>query len=162
MKPITARCLVLACGNTLREDDGIGPWLAQWAEEHFRGEQALRVVIRQQWTPELAEDVAHAESVIFIDCAANTEPGSLHLAPVAPGGEPPGIATHHFGASELLALSKEMFGAVPRVSVLLTIGAGSLSLREGFSEAVMTALPEARKLLEVTISDLLTAPSQRR
>jgi hydrogenase maturation protease len=155
MQIIPARCLVLACGNTLREDDGVGPWLARWAEGRFQGESAVRVVSRQQWTPELAEDVAHAESVIFIDCAANAASGSLRLAPVAPGGESPGIATHHFGASELLSLSKALYGAVPRISLLLTIGAGSLELREGFSNAVNAALPEAQILLEKSILELL-------
>jgi hydrogenase maturation protease len=162
MKPVSARCLILACGNTLREDDGVGPWLAEWAEERFAGEGFVRIVSRQQWTPELAEDVAHADSVIFIDCAANAEPGSLHLAPVAPGGESPGIATHHFGAGELLSLSKELYGPVPGISLLLTIGAGSLELREGFSAAVQAAIPEACRLIEVTLSDLLTAQNQRK
>ena len=35
MNPTPARCLILACGNTLRSDDGVGPWLAEWAEETF-------------------------------------------------------------------------------------------------------------------------------
>ena len=156
MKPIPARCLILACGNTLREDDGVGPWLAKWAEKQFASDGCVRVLSRQQWTPELAEDVAHAEAVIFIDCAANVEAGSLHLAPVSPGSETAGIATHHFGAGELLSLAKEMFGAVPRVSVLLTIGAGSLSLREGFSEAVKAALPRACRVLEDSVRQFLT------
>ena len=156
MRVIPARCLILACGNTLREDDGIGPWLAAWAEERFAGEPAVRVVSRQQWTPELAEDIAGAESVVFIDSAANAQPGSVQLVPVEPGGEAPGLATHHFGAAELLSLSKDLYGSVPRTSLLLTIGAGSLELREGFSQQITAALPEARRLLEETIRHLIT------
>ena len=155
MKPKSARCLILACGNTLREDDGVGPWLAAWAEERFAGEAAVCVVSRHQWTPELAEDVAHAESAVFIDCAANARPGSVQLAPVEPGGKAPGLATHHFGAAELLSLSKELYGSLPRISLLLTIGAGSLELREGLSSAVNEALPEASLLLERTVQRLL-------
>jgi hydrogenase maturation protease len=156
MKVIPARCLILACGNTLREDDGVGPWLAAWAEERFAGEPAVRVVSRQQWTPELAEDISGAQSVVFIDCASNAQPGSLQLAPVEPGGAAPGLATHHFGAAELLSLSKELYGSMPRISLLLTIGAGSLELREGFSAVVNAALPEAQRLLEKTIRHLIT------
>ena len=59
------RCLILACGNTLRSDDGVGPWLAEWAEERFLSETGVSVLIRQQWTPELAEDIARSESVLF-------------------------------------------------------------------------------------------------
>jgi Ni,Fe-hydrogenase maturation factor len=35
MSPPQVRVLILACGNTLRSDDGVGPWLAEWAEQHF-------------------------------------------------------------------------------------------------------------------------------
>jgi hydrogenase maturation protease len=155
MKPIPARCLILACGNTLREDDGVGPWLAAWTEERFAGDPSVRVVSRQQWTPELAEEVAVAQSVIFIDCAANAQPGSIRLAPVVAGGEAPGLATHHFGAAELLSLSKELYGSVPHTSLLLTIGAGSLGLREGFTEAVNAALPEACDRLERSVREMI-------
>ena len=160
MKLIPARCLILACGNTLREDDGVGPWLAAWAEERFAAETSVRVVSRQQWTPELAEVIACAQSVVFIDCAANAQPGSVQLAPVEPGGEAPGLATHHFGAAELLSLSKDLYGSVPHTSLLLTIGAGSLELREGFSEAINAALPDAQRLLEKTVLQLLEHADQ--
>ena len=59
----TARCLILACGNTLRSDDGVGPKLAAWAEERFRQESEVRVISRQQFTPELAELIAAADSL---------------------------------------------------------------------------------------------------
>jgi len=162
MNTIPARCLILACGNTLREDDGVGPWLAAWAEERFADEPLVRVLSRQQWTPELAEDIAGAESVVFIDCAVSAEPGSIQVAPVEPGGEAPGLATHHFGAAELLALSKELYGSLPRISLLLTIGAGSLALREGFSEAVNAALPEACDCLERSVRAMISDLNQRK
>ena len=146
----------------MREDDGAGPWLAAWAEERFAGEASVRVVSRQQWTPELAEEIAGAQSVVFIDCAANSQPGSVQLAPVEPGGEAPGLATHHFGAAELLSLSKDLYGSVPRTSLLLTIGAGSLGLREGFSEKVNAALPEACDCLERSVREMIADLNQRK
>jgi len=75
----TARCLILACGNTLRSDDGVGPWLAEWAEKRFASEADVHVVSRHQWTPELAEEIAHAESVLFIDCSVDSASGSVAL-----------------------------------------------------------------------------------
>ena len=80
---VHARCLILACGNTLRSDDGVGPNLAAWAEERFQGEINVRVLARQQWTPDLAEEIAAAESVLFIDCSIDSAPGSVRLVPVA-------------------------------------------------------------------------------
>jgi hydrogenase maturation protease len=161
MKLTPARCLILSCGNTLREDDGVGPWLAEWAEERFAGDNSVRVVNRQQWTPELAEEIAGAQSVVFIDCAANAVPGSIQLVPIASGNEAAAPATHHVGAAELLSLSKELYGAAPSSSLLLTIGAGSLGLREGFSEQATAALPEAIRLLEETVLRLVNVPSEQ-
>lgn len=155
---LQARCLILACGNTLREDDGVGPWLAQWAEERFAGEPRVRVLARHQWTPELAQDVAEAQAVIFVDCATDAAAGEIRVSPVEPAeAAGSGLGTHHLGAAELLALSKELYGAMPHGSLLLTVGAGSLELGEGFSEAVRSALPMACAQLEKAVLGRLNA-----
>jgi hydrogenase maturation protease len=153
------RCLILACGNTLRGDDGVGPWLAAWAEDRFSAEPAVRTIARQQWTPELAVEVARAESVIFVDCAVDAEPGAVRLATVLPERAEAGLATHHTNAAELLALSEELYSSLPRNSLLLTIGAGSVEMGESFSPAVNDALPEACRLLEHAVRRMLEAPS---
>jgi hydrogenase maturation protease len=150
-----AQCLILACGNTLRSDDGVGPWLAEWAEEKFSSEPTVRVLARQQWTPELAEDIAHAQSVLFIDCSVDSAPGSVNLTSVEPAPANEGLATHHQGAPQLLALAQELYGSVPANAQLLTIGAGSIELSEEFSDAVLDALPEACRLIEETVLRLI-------
>jgi hydrogenase maturation protease len=155
MKLNKTRCLILACGNTLRGDDGVGPWLAEWAEDRFSAHPAVRIISRQQWTPELAEEVARVESVLFIDCSIESAPGTVRLIPVEPVAAGPGLATHHIGAAELLALGKELYSTLPRNAFILTIGAGSTELREGFSAAVNAALPKASSLLEETALRLL-------
>ena len=149
-----ARCLILACGNTLRSDDGVGLWLAMWAEQRFSDESGVRVIARQQWTPELAEEVAHAHSVLFIDCSVDSAPGSVSLKPVEPASSQ-GLATHHLGAAELLALGRDLYASLPSSAQLLTIGAGSTELGEVFSNAVTTALPAACKQIEESICKAL-------
>ena len=144
------RCLILACGNTMRGDDGVGLWLAEWAERRFSDQPGVRVIADHQWTPELAEDVARTQSVLFIDCSLDTAPGSVHLASVEPAAAGQGINTHHQNAAELLALARDLYNSVPRNAHLLTIGAGSTELGEAFSAAVEAALPEACKLIEET------------
>lgn len=158
MSSTQARCLVLACGNTLRGDDGVGLWLADWAEKRFAGQDAVRVIVRQQWTPELAEDVAAAGSVLFIDCAVDLPPGSVRLTVVQPAASTEGLATHHQGAAELLALGRELYDRLPRSARLLTVGAGSTELGETFSSPVQDALPEACQWIESTIALWLPDP----
>jgi len=149
------RCLILACGNTLRSDDGIGPWLAQWAEDKFGNNPEVRVIARQQWTPDLAEEIAGAEALLFIDCSVASTPGSVAIVGVQPSAPAQGLATHHQGAPELLALARELYNSLPRSAFLLTIGAGSTELGEEFSEPVLDAIPQACSLVERTMLRLL-------
>jgi hydrogenase maturation protease len=149
------RCLLLACGNTLRGDDGVGPWLAEWAEERFAALEGLRVISRHQWTLELVEEVARASSVLFLDCSIEAVPGEVSLTSVAAVPSSQGLSTHHLGAGELLALARDYYGSQPVQALLLTMGAGSTELGESFSAAVEAALPEACKVLEQTLLRVL-------
>ena len=159
MKSAPVRCLILACGNTLRGDDGVGPWLGAWAEQQFSAEPAVRVIARPQWTPDLAEEIAGVESVVFVDCAVDCAPGAVRITRVEPAPSQAGLATHQASAAELLLLSKELFDSLPRQALLLTIGAGSTELGETFSKSVNDALPEACRMLESTIRGLLALSS---
>jgi hydrogenase maturation protease len=149
------KCLILACGNTLRSDDGVGPWLAEWAEDKFASDPGVRILSRQQWTPDLAADIARASSVLFIDCSVDCAPGSVEIAAVHPAAGPQGFATHHQGAPQLLALASELYGSTPANAQLLTVGAGSTELGEVFSDAVLDALPKACRMIEETVLRLL-------
>jgi hydrogenase maturation protease len=162
MNQRTNQCLILACGNTLREDDGIGPFLAHWAEERWRDDPRVRVLCDHQWTPEMVEEVARAESVLFVDCATDCAPGVVRTMSVEPAADNSKLGTHHLDAPQLLALSRLLYGAMPANSLLLTVGAGSLELREGFSEVVEAALPEAQSLLEHSVQCILISEHDHR
>lgn len=156
MKVIKARCLVLACGNTLRGDDGVGPWLAQWAEERFANEAGVRVIASHQWSPDMAEDIASAETVVFVDCSLDQAPGQVLLRELEPAPLRPGLVTHHLGAPELLQTALELFGLQPRRALLLTVGAGTIELGEELSAALRASLPEAQAMLELAIRQNLS------
>jgi len=151
MSVTPARCLILACGNTLRGDDGVGLWLAEWAERRFADQPGVRIIADHQWTPELAEDVARAHSVLFIDCSVDSAPGSVHLTSVEPAEEGHGKGTHHLDAAQLLALARDFYESLPLHAQQLTIGAASFALTEEFSPAVTASLPEACRLIEETV-----------
>lgn len=140
--------LILACGNTLRSDDGIGPFLCDWAAERFATDPSVRAISRQQWTPDLAADIAAAGFVLFLDCSIASAPGEIQLSPVQPISPGSGVATHHTGAAELLFIAQDLYGASPATALLLTIGAASTELGESFSPAVQSAIPEARRAIE--------------
>jgi hydrogenase maturation protease len=151
------RCLILACGNPLREDDGVGPWLAEWALERFREDSRVQIECRQQWTPELAEQIVQTESVIFVDCAVDAAPGSVRVVPVEASADLPRLLTHHLNAGELLALTRDYYNYAPRAALFLTVGSARMGMGEGLSETVRASLPSACELLEETVVRLLSS-----
>ena len=130
----SARCLVLACGNTLRSDDGVGPKLAEWAAARFQKNSSVRIVARQQWTPDLAADIAGANSVLFVDSSVDSVPGRVSLTAVSSncGNGDPGA--HHLQAHELLGLTRSLYGSMASHAMLLTVGAGSTRTGRNFSD----------------------------
>jgi len=151
METTPIRCLILACGNTTRSDDGVGLFLAEWAEKRFRNHANVRVVARQQWTPELAEEIAAADTVLFVDSSVDSAPGRVRLIPVEAKAGESGAATHHLNAPGLLGLTQAFYGSRPAHAMLLTVGAGSTEFGEAFSDRVEAALPRAKGILEKTV-----------
>jgi hypothetical protein len=41
------RCLILSCGHTLRSENGVGPWLSEWASEHDTSDSTIVVITRR-------------------------------------------------------------------------------------------------------------------
>jgi hydrogenase maturation protease len=147
--------LVLACGNTLRSDDGVGPRLAEWAAERFQADPGVRVIVRQQWTPDLAADIASADSVLFVDASVEAAPGRVSLVAVAPAENAAEASSHHLGPSQLLSLAQTLYGSRSAHSLLLTVGAGSMEWGETLSPPVDAALPRARGVLEKTLRNFI-------
>jgi len=147
----STRCLILACGNTLRSDDGVGMRLAEWAQDRFKENSNVRVLSRQQWTPDLAEDIRAAESVLFIDASAKSAPGRVHLTPVSSRADLAAPDSHHLTAGTLLGLTRSLYGSIKSHAMLLTVGIGSSELGESFSEPVKAALPRAQGVLEKAV-----------
>jgi hydrogenase maturation protease len=149
--------LLLACGNPLRGDDGFGGWLASRAQERFVSNQ-LEVVASRQFTPEMAEPISRADTVIFLDCSATSEPGQISLLAVEATTKPARLMTHHMSPESLLWMSQELYGRVPRVAYLITVGGESFKMEEGLSDTVRSAAPAALRM----IGEMVQAAKVRR
>jgi len=85
IKTRTVDYLIIGYGNTLRGDDGAGPRVAEvvagWSLPN------VRAISAAQLTPELAEALAGAEVVIFVDAqvsqAAGRPAASIRFEPLA-------------------------------------------------------------------------------
>lgn len=151
---VQSPALLLACGNSLRQDDGIGLRIAE-AAEHIFPASRLRIVAAQQFTPEMAADLAATDLVIFVDAPASDEPGAIRVASVAPCNE--STATHHLDPPALLAMAKTFCGHAPARAFALTIGASHFGYGEELCGPLRQAVPRAVRLL----TSLVTAFSAR-
>ncbi len=144
------RTLLLACGNSLRGDDGVAPYLAECLRE---GALAAQIHSARQWTPELAEPISRAELVIFLDASASLPPGEIACVAVRPIYKSPSSLTHQTSPASLLALADELYGKVPARAYLLTIGGASFGMREGLSADVQRAVPRAMERIRTLLAE---------
>lgn len=151
---VVGPALLLACGNSLRQDDGIGLRIAEAAEQLFPASR-LRIVAAQQFTPEMAADLAATELVIFVDACAADEPGAIRVVSVAAEQESP--ETHRLDPPALLAMAQSLCGHAPARAFALTVGAGRFGYGEEISGPLRQAVPRALRLL----TNLVTAFSAK-
>jgi hydrogenase maturation protease len=136
------RCLVLCCGNPIRGDDGVA-WKIAEALEQSAPMPGVEILVEQQWMPEMAERLSQVETVFFVDCSTASPAGTISFFPVSLAARLPRLLTHHMDAPSLLRLTKDLYQTIPQRAEILTVGAESLELREGLSEPVSRAIPEA-------------------
>ena len=130
--------LVIGYGNTLRGDDGVGPCVAEVLEKlQLPG---VRTLACPMLTPELADPIARAAKVIFVDAAVDA-PNEVQWRKLEPN-ETSQLMAHAADPRTMLALSRDVFGRVPE-AWWLTIPAVDLGFREGFSPSVQLGLAEA-------------------
>ena len=134
------KVLVIGYGNSLRSDDNVGCHVAQMLDRHYDGDPDVRVIGSHQLTPEMAEDIAASEFVLFLDAAAGEPAGKIKTAGVSPAPGPASFA-HHLDPALLLAAATELYGSAPPAR-LLTIVGGTFEFGERLSPVVTQRLPE--------------------
>ncbi len=138
--------LVIGYGNTLRQDDGVGPYVAERVSD--LGLPGVRTHVAAQLNPEHAELLSKARLVVFVD--ASVSPGrKVGLRPVRAAATLQ-LTTHAADPATLVALARDLFGRAPE-AWSLTIPAMQLGFGEEFSPfawlGVDAALDEVTTLL---------------
>ena len=135
--------LVIAWGNPLREDDGVG-WHVVEGLRRLRPRPslpALHLRHAHQLTPEMAECVSRSAGVVFVDARRDGTPGEVRCEPVEPSAGSNPLA-HSLSPQALLLYAEHLYGRAPRAVVVGVTGA-CFALGEGLSPCVRRALPRA-------------------
>jgi hydrogenase maturation protease len=116
--------LIIGFGNVARSDDGAGVRAAHQLEEIFCGHPGVRVIAAHELAPELAEDIAEAARVLFLDAATGILPGKIAQTYLVPNGTM-GPLGHNVTPAALLFCAEQLYGEAPP-AIRLTITAGSV------------------------------------
>ena len=109
--------LLIACGNSLRQDDGAGIILADGLAAHWQAQnRPFRTIQVQQLVPELALDIAaeEVEEVWFVDSrvAQDEEDTAVQIRPLYPDSQSPAIG-HQLSPEMLLLYARKLFDKRP-------------------------------------------------
>jgi len=135
--------LVIGYGNTLRGDDGVGPRVAEAVEKLDL--PGVRTLICQQLSPEYADPVSRAHTVVFVDAAVDA-PREVQLRRLEPG-ESSQLMAHAADPRTMLALARDVFGHAP-LAWWLTIPAVKLDFSETLTPEAQRGFAEAVKKIQ--------------
>lgn len=142
--------LVIACGNPLRGDDGVGPAAADVVKSWKM--PGVKVLAVHQLVPELIDEMRMVERVLLIDAGINVE-GPFQAAIIEPK-KSHRFFGHHDNPANLLALLHELEGRTP-MAWLVSISARSFD----HGEAITTNAQDHLHAALAWIRDFLVEPS---
>jgi hydrogenase maturation protease len=132
--------LILAIGNPLRGDDGLGWRAAERLATVLRGPE-VRIIAIHQLTPDLAEPAGRAETVIFVDAEEGDPPGRIACRRIVPEDPLPGAFSHHLTPPALMAWTRAVYGSCP-AAFLFTVRVRCFDCAENLSPPAAAVLPE--------------------
>ncbi|NLS92508.1 MAG: hydrogenase maturation protease [Planctomycetaceae bacterium] len=150
--------LIIGYGNPGRQDDGLGPALADALER--LGLPGVTVESDYQLTVEHAEMAARHRVVVFADATVKTaEPFRWNR--VEPGTSGIRFTSHHLGPSDVLAIARDVFSAEPEGYVLAVRGQCFDAFQAGLSPEARSSLEQAVEFLRAMSSELRGSKPKR-
>lgn len=140
--------LVIAVGNPLRADDGVGHAVADALLETPLPPD-VEVLKVHQLTPELAQPLSGVKTAVFIDAAAGPELGKETFRKISALPVPPGALSHQCSPEQLLFTARSLYGRAPE-GFLFTVESDYFEVGEKLSGAVRERIPGiVRRLREL-------------
>jgi len=143
--------LVIGYGNSLRNDDGAGQVVAEMVASWELPD--VRSLSLTQLTPELAADIATAETVIFVDAVVveSDAPARVEIQVLEPQ-----VAQIHWGhhgdPRSLLALTHHLYQATPTAYWVLVAGT-NFDLGEEFSATIKAGIQIAVERIKQILNE---------
>jgi len=162
-----ARALVVAVGNTLRADDGLGPAFLTWFAERYEVRPPVRLLDGGTGGAGLLEWLEDGDDLLLVDAlvpVAGEPGGQLHILDrerIESGRRGLSSAAHELDLGNLIA-SASFFGIRLRSVQLLGLTTGSTALADVLTEEVRAGLPVLTEALRHRLETLGFRPPVRR
>ncbi|RJR42790.1 MAG: hydrogenase maturation protease [Desulfobacteraceae bacterium] len=149
---MTGDLLILGYGNPQRRDDGCGYCVAARVQAMLEEKRGVRIVFAHQLDPAMAEDLAYAREVVFVDATVEELKRGRRWRRIAPEPGFLPVLTHHLGPSFLLGLTFSIWGRCP-AAWLVSIQGHDFGLGQGLSRG---AARNVEKVSKEIVSFLMT------
>jgi hydrogenase maturation protease len=154
------RVLIIAYGNSLRSDDGLGWRAAEALEGRFTPDQ-VEILRVHQLAPELAEAMSRSDGVILLDAATprSTEmkPGDIRVEEFQRNKAIESARfCHAFSPGSVLELAGALYGIEPRAFFVTMIGE-DFAHGEFLSPRVAAALPAMVGRIEALVQEMVSS-----
>jgi hydrogenase maturation protease len=134
-----AKTLLIGCGDPLRSDGGLG-WKACEQVSRTVDREEVDVVCCRHLQPELAERVANAGGVIFVDACTDGPPGEISVSTMMASDRIPGPYASAIDPYTLLACAKHWYGRCPK-AVMVRVSGECFGVGTELTPQVAAVLP---------------------
>jgi hydrogenase maturation protease len=115
------KALVIGYGNPLRTDYGLG-WKVCGELTRQVKQEEVELLCCRQLQPEMAERVAKAERVIFVEGCIDGPPGRIAVEDMAPSEKLPSLLSNSIDPYALLACAQQTYGHCPEATMVRVTG----------------------------------------
>ena len=141
--------LVIGYGNELRGDDAAGLRVAEAVEAWNR--EDTRVLLARQLLPEMAEEVAGARVVLFVDASIKVQ--DVVLERIGPRGDH--LMLPHSGEpGAILDLAHAVYGRVPSEAWLVHVPVEQFELAAPLSERTRLGVEKAVAAIRARLTQI--------
>jgi len=152
---VVNKCLVIGCGNTLRGDDGLGPYIAEGLQDVVGSDGVdVRIMAIPQLDVILASEMCEADLVIFIDARADDSEELVKIERIEPAVGPmaPHHTSHTISMPVLLRIALDWYAAAPFCYAVMPKGY-DFSIGEFVSNSGRIAAAHAKnRIVEILLS----------
>lgn len=128
----TFDCWVIGYGNIQRQDDGIGPYVADLVEISAKRRTGIKSVSLHQLDPAMVEELQHASVLIFVDATMEAMEKGWRWVKIEPECKDFYHVMHLFDPQYLLALIQLLYHKHPE-TWLVTVQGDNFEFGEGLT-----------------------------